>query len=64
MKNISNFAGQNWLITPAAPVVEEHPPVSVTNAEEEHTTLTLTHWGHISLQELMIRYVCWFYPVS
>jgi len=27
--NLTNFAGQNWLITPAALAVGEHPPTSI-----------------------------------
>jgi hypothetical protein len=29
MKYLTNFAGQNWLITPAALAVGEHPPASI-----------------------------------
>src|SRR5262245_52446925 len=31
MRDITNFAGQNWLITPAALAVGEPPPTSIDN---------------------------------
>ncbi|HEY6365233.1 MAG TPA: hypothetical protein VI585_10645 [Candidatus Binatia bacterium] len=31
MKRIDTFAGQNWLITPAALAVNEAPPQSISN---------------------------------
>ncbi len=29
MTDFANFAGQNWLITPAALAVGEHPPANI-----------------------------------
>ncbi len=37
--NLTNFAGQNWLITPAALAVGEHPPA---NIHEQNWLLVLT----------------------
>jgi len=31
--NLTNFAGQNWLITPAALAVGEQPPASIHNQQ-------------------------------
>jgi hypothetical protein len=39
MKVLTNFAGLNWLITPAALAVGEQPP---TNIHDQKFLLTLT----------------------
>lgn len=39
MKNLDKFAGQNWLITPAALAVGEHPPASI---KDQKWLLTLS----------------------